>query len=127
MTIIKATCPCCGDVELTREVMRLVVHPIKDRSFYSFTCPSCDDLIRKPAGTEVIRLLKLGGVEPERVDVPAEALEERQGPALTQDDLLDFASWLHTATAVAAAAGVGLHGRLDVTNRRSGSRFGRHR
>ncbi len=90
MTIIKATCPCCGDVELTREVMRLVVHPVKERSFYSFTCPTCQDMIRKPAGAEVIRLLKLGGVEPERVDMPAEALEVHNGAALTQDDLLDF-------------------------------------
>ena len=128
MTIIKATCPCCGDVELTREIMRLVVHPVKERSFYSFTCPTCHDLIRKPAGSEVIRLLKLGGVEPERVDMPAEALEHHRGAPLTQDDLLDFCSWLQHATAVAAAAGVGLHGRLDVTGRqnRSGSRFGRY-
>ena len=34
MTIIKATCPCCGDVELTRDQVRLMVHPVNERSFY---------------------------------------------------------------------------------------------
>jgi hypothetical protein len=114
MTIIKATCPCCGDVELTRDQLRLVVHPVRDRSFYAFTCPACQDDVRKPAGAEVIRLLKLGGVEPEQVDVPAEATQVHEGPVLTEDDLLDFCRWIQGATAVAAAAGSGLHGRPTV-------------
>ena len=41
MTIIKATCPVCGDVQLSRDQVRLVLHPVPDRSFYSFTCSSC--------------------------------------------------------------------------------------
>lgn len=114
MTIIKATCPCCGDVELNRDQLRLVVHPVRERSFYSFVCPSCGDDVRKPAGAEVIRLLKMGGVEPEQVDVPAEATEVHEGPVLTEDDLLDFCSWIRTATAIAAAAGAGLHERIDM-------------
>ena len=50
MTIIKATCPVCGDIQLSRDQVRLVLHPVRDRSFYSFTCNSCDDEVRKPAG-----------------------------------------------------------------------------
>ena len=116
MTIIKATCPMCGDVQLSRNEVRLVLHPVRDRSFYSFTCTQCEDEIRKPAGPEVVRLLRMGGVVPENADFPAEAAEEHHGPALTHDDLLDFATWLNTATAVAAAAGAGLHRRLDDTS-----------
>ncbi len=113
MTIIKATCPCCGDVELTRDQVRLTVHPIKERSNYSFVCPTCGDEVRKPAGTEVIRLLKMGGVVAIAVEVPAEATEEHVGPALTEDECLDFSNWLTGATAVAAAAAAGLHQRLE--------------
>jgi hypothetical protein len=116
MTIIKATCPVCGDVQLSRDQVRLVLHPVRERSFYSFTCTECDDEVRKPAGPEVVRLLRMGGVLPESVDFPAEAAEEHHGPALTHDDLLDFATWLNTATAIAAAAGSGLHRRVDETS-----------
>ncbi len=113
MTIIKATCPCCGDVELTRDQVNLTVHPVKDRSSYAFVCPQCGDEVRKPAGAEVIRLLKMGGVTAIVVEVPAEAIEQHEGPRITEDECLDFANWLNGATAVAAAAAAGLHHRLD--------------
>ena len=104
MTVIKATCPSCGDVELTPQQIRLVTSNLPDGSYYSFTCDACGDLVRKPAGAEVVRLLRVGGVVAERVHVPAEALEEHPGPPLTYDDLLDFGTWLQTATTIAAAA-----------------------
>ncbi len=113
MTIIKATCPCCGDVELTRDQVRLTVHPVKDRSNYSFDCPKCGDEVCKPAGAEVIRLLKMGGVTAVAVDVPAEATEVHLGPLISEDECLDFRNWLDAATAVAAAAAAGLHQRLE--------------
>ena len=118
MTIIKATCPVCGDVELTNEQVRLVMHPVRDRSFYSFVCGTCDDEVRKPAGPEVVRLLKLGGVVAETPEIPAEALEEHSGLPLSTDEVLDFISWIEGATAIAAAAGAGLHQRLDGSGTR---------
>jgi hypothetical protein len=116
MTIIKATCPNCGDVELSRDEVRLVVHPLAERSFYGFTCTLCGDAIRKPAGDEVVRLLTMGGVVAERIIVPAEALERHTGPAVTADDVLDFAAWLVGAVSIAEAAGAGLFRRHDGTN-----------
>lgn len=104
MTTIKASCPCCGDVELNPGQVRLVVCTVKDWSFYSFTCTTCQDSIRKPAGEDIVSLLRSGGVLVEPWTVPAEALEERSGPALAWDDVLDFAMWLGTADFVAAAA-----------------------
>jgi hypothetical protein len=89
------------------------MHPVKERSFYSFVCGMCDDEVRKPAGPEVVRLLKLGGVVAETPQIPAEALEEHSGRPLSTDEVLDFISWIEGATAIAAAAATGLHQRLD--------------
>lgn len=94
MTIVKASCPTCGDVMVPAEEVRFVLHSVADRSFYEFTCDGCQERICKSAGQEVVRLLTLGGVDPERVDVPVEALEEHHGPPLSWDDVSDFAAAL---------------------------------
>lgn len=94
MTTIKATCPACGEVELTGDDIELMVCPTAPLSYYAFACPSCSDKIRKPADDHIVSLLISGGVEAMVWDVPAEALEDRGGPALTYDDLLDFGLWL---------------------------------
>jgi hypothetical protein len=103
MTTIKASCPSCGDVELTSAQVRLVVCSIQDWSFYAFTCHTCHDEIRKPAATDVITLLQSGGVLAEMWSVPAEALEKHDGDAISYDDVLDFALRLQGLTDVTAA------------------------
>ena len=104
MTTIKASCPTCGDVELTAHQVRLVVCSVRAWSYYAFSCASCLEEVRKPAGRDVVALLISGGVLAEPWAVPAEALERREGPALEYDDVLDFALWLDRADLVAAAA-----------------------
>jgi hypothetical protein len=94
MATIKASCPSCGDVELTAAQVRLVVCTVADWSYYSFKCDQCSDEVRKPAGTEVVSLLRTGGVKVERWTVPSEALEEHHGAPIGYDDVLDFALWL---------------------------------
>lgn len=111
MTVIKASCPSCGDVELTPRQVRLVVCSVEDRSFYSFSCSGCGDEVRKPAGTDVVALLRTGGVLPERWVIPAEVLEVHDGPVLSSDDLLDFCLWLESADLLAPAAQVPERGR----------------
>ena len=106
MTVIKASCPICGDVELTPRQVRLVTSNLAERSFYAFSCDGCGEEVRKPAGEEVIRLLTVGGVVAEHLHVPAEALEEHRGPILTWDDVIDFTAWLDTATTIVEAATV---------------------
>ncbi len=103
MTIIKASCATCGDVELSPEAVRLVVSSVADRSFYAFTCPSCHERIRKDATSEVVRLLTAGGLRAERVQVPAEALEDHPITAMTWDDVLDFGSALDGCDDIVAA------------------------
>src|SRR4028118_1280517 len=66
MTTIKASCPCCGDVELTPTQVRLVVCPVADWSFYAFTCGTCSDEVRKPAGADAGPRRPRGGVWAER-------------------------------------------------------------
>lgn len=91
MTTIKASCPVCGDVDLTPAQLRLVVASKPGLSFYAFRCTGCQEEIRRPAAEDVVKLLVSGGVTPEPWDVPAEALEEHHGATLGYDDLLDFA------------------------------------
>ena len=105
MTTIKASCHCCGDVELTPKQVRLVVCSVKSRSFYAFDCPTCKDEVRKPAGEDVVALLVSGGVPVERWVIPSEALEERTGPAICWDDVLDFALVLDSIDDLATVAG----------------------
>lgn len=101
----RATCPVCGDVSLPSHVLHLMVDPdtTQLRSFYTFTCPTCNGEVCTPAGLETVRLLVMGGVDPEMI--PAEAFEEHRGPALTYNDVLDFTSWLAGTADIAAVAG----------------------
>ena len=45
MTTIKATCPMCGDVDLTPAQVRLTVAQAAGWATYTFTCGTCHDLI----------------------------------------------------------------------------------
>jgi predicted RNA-binding Zn-ribbon protein involved in translation (DUF1610 family) len=104
MTTIKASCPTCGEVELTPADVSLVVCSHAPLSYYSFACPGCTEQVRKPADDHVVSLLVSGGVPATVWEVPAEALEPRTGPALTYDDLLDLAIFLNGTDLLAPLA-----------------------
>ena len=90
MTTIRATCPTCGEVGLTPDEVELHVDPTGHRqASYCFDCPSCLELISKPADERIVRLLASGGV-PVREWAPVEEARSPQHPPLTPDDLLDF-------------------------------------
>ncbi len=103
MTTIKASCPTCGEVELTPADVSLMVCSHAPLSYYAFTCLTCMDEIRKPADDEIISLLIAGGVDPTMWEIPAEAIEEHAGPAITYDDVLDFVLKLDAIDDFAAA------------------------
>jgi hypothetical protein len=94
MTTIKASCPVCGDVSLTPGQVRVVACTRPEWSFYAFSCPGCGDEVSKPADEEIVTLLVSGGVRLEHWQIPAEAMEEHAGPAVTYDEVLDFALWI---------------------------------
>ena len=104
MTTIKASCPTCGEVELTPADVSLMVCSHAPLSYYAFTCATCCQEIRKPADDHVVSLLVSGGVPAQVWELPAEALEAKAGPALTYDDLLDFALELGATDLLAEAA-----------------------
>lgn len=107
MTTIKASCPCCGDVELTPDQMRLVVCTKAEWSYYAFECPGCGDEVRKPADEEIVSLLISGGVDASPWHIPAEFFEEHTGSTISYDDVLDFALWLDNHEPVTAAMAIG--------------------
>jgi rRNA maturation protein Nop10 len=109
VTTIKASCPSCGEVELTSDDIRLRVCSQGQLSYYTFTCPSCVENVRKPADDHIVSLLMSGGVEAEVWDVPAEALEPKAGAELTYDDLLDFLLQLTGDDLLAARAASPAH------------------
>ena len=90
MTTIKATCPRCGEVDLTAGDILLRIGATQAVNTYGFTCPHCAKFVEKAADDRIVRLLLSGGVMPVPVHVPAEALELRQGPPINHDDLLNF-------------------------------------
>ena len=112
MATIKATCPMCGDVDLTpRQVRVRVVEAIQDtdsRRSYAFGCPMCHVDVEKPADEEVVRLLTSAGVRIDRVPVPAEARGAHHGGPIGYDDLLDLVLYLETHDAVAEDMGLTL-------------------
>jgi hypothetical protein len=67
-------------------------------------CATCHDEVRKPADHDVMALLISSGVVAEPWNIPAEILEEHDGPTLNYDDVLDFALWLKRVDLLAAAA-----------------------
>ena len=105
MTTIKASCPTCGEVELTPADVSLMVCSHAPMSYYAFCCPTCREEVRKPADDHVVSLLVSGGVPASVWDLPGEALELHDGPRLSYDDLLDFALLLGATDLLAAAAG----------------------
>ena len=102
MTTIKASCPDCGEVELTSADVRLMVCSYSPMSYYAFRCTTCGDEVRKPADDHVVSLLLSGGVEALVWELPAEALEPHEGPAICYDDVLDFALKLSDTDLVAS-------------------------
>jgi hypothetical protein len=108
MTTIKATCPMCGDVDLTPADVTVTVASELGWSTYSFTCGQCTDEVCKSADEETVRLLTGAGVRVHRLAIPIEYLESRvlsrTNPPLTEDDLLDFGLWLSRSTDVVEAA-----------------------
>lgn len=100
MVIIKATCPACGEVDLTGDQVKLHIGVDADPDSYSFECPSCLAEVRKPADSRVVQLLLSGGVAVEDGSGELARVRRqhptspRRAPAITYDDLLEWHSEL---------------------------------
>ena len=103
MATIRASCPDCGDVELTTADVRVRVCLDDDRGEYRFTCPICSMVVVKPAEHRTIDLLVASGVQMDTWTLPAELFETRSGRQISHDDILDFYRMLNDEDATAAA------------------------
>ncbi|HEX7095518.1 MAG TPA: hypothetical protein VF183_06530 [Acidimicrobiales bacterium] len=103
MATIRASCPTCGDVELTTADVRVRVCINDDRGEYSFRCPICRMTVVKGAEQRTIDLLVASGVALDTWSLPAELNERHEGAPITHDDLLDFHHLLQDDDSLAAA------------------------
>jgi ribosomal protein S27E len=87
-SIIRATCPGCGDLVLTPNDLRLALDTISAR--YRFVCPSCDRVIVHQVSAGIVQVLRAAGVRDE--DPEPGPLTERDVAALLSD--LEQPDWL---------------------------------
>jgi rRNA maturation protein Nop10 len=100
MTVIRAKCARCGEVDLVPDDVTLTVTRGGDGGSYAFECPECGDLVRKPADRRTVAILMSAGIEPREAADVAPPLADRDAieplgeaayaPSLTLDDLIDF-------------------------------------
>ena len=104
MATIRASCPTCGDVELTTDDVRVVVCSTTNEGSYVFQCPSCRLAVSKPAESRVIDVLVASGVAVSIWRMPAELDEVHTGPPVSYDEILDFHFALRNADCLAELA-----------------------
>ncbi|MDA8385630.1 MAG: hypothetical protein M0Z88_05155 [Actinomycetota bacterium] len=90
MPLIKASCPTCGDVELTLEDIRVLVCSTDGQASYNFRCPACAVRVSKPADKAVVDILVSAGVALSFWRLPAELEEDHDGEPISYDELMQF-------------------------------------
>jgi len=86
---INSECPSCGEVEFAPERGWLVEMSVAELSYFSFSCPKCELVVRRPASAQARAVLRRW-VATEFLQVPQEALEARPTTPLTVDEVLDI-------------------------------------
>jgi predicted RNA-binding Zn-ribbon protein involved in translation (DUF1610 family) len=112
MATIRASCPDCGDVELTTRDVTVRVCAEDNQGSYRFRCPACQMAVVKEAEQRIVDLLVASGVHLDVWRLPAELREPRgAGDAITHDDLLDFHAllneddWFHQLSSMVSGHG----------------------
>jgi hypothetical protein len=90
LATIRASCPTCGDVELTTRDVQVRICSTNNVGAYLFSCPDCQMAVTKPADPRIVDLLVSSGVRLSVWQLPAELSEPREGPPISYDDLLEF-------------------------------------
>ncbi|HEX7165985.1 MAG TPA: hypothetical protein VF230_03295 [Acidimicrobiales bacterium] len=90
MATIRASCPTCGDVELTSRDVTVQVCATNNQGSYAFRCPACNVAVSKLAEQRIVDLLVSSGVRLSVWSLPAELDEHKNGDPIDYDDLLEF-------------------------------------
>jgi predicted RNA-binding Zn-ribbon protein involved in translation (DUF1610 family) len=86
---VRASCPTCGDIELTTRQVQIDLCETTRETTYSFQCPACSVRVAKPASEKVVGVLTDAGVRVQTWRMPALG-DDRNGPPVSYDDLLAF-------------------------------------
>jgi len=105
MARIRASCPQCGDVELTVADVHVRICSTTSEGEYAFQCPSCTDTVTKQAESRTIDLLVASGVAVSTWAMPVERLIGGERSPITHDDVIDFHMMLSDDMVLAEALG----------------------
>lgn len=90
--VIQTECPTCGPHHLFPGDFRCGLDPkTPGLAICEYTCPSCSNVVIFPALAQAAKILLVYGADRTSGIVPFELLERHSAPALTADDVLDFA------------------------------------
>ena len=91
MTIIKVQCVhCMTESQVGPSAIHVTIFDAGSNHYYEFFCPACFELVRLPADLDVQEKLAVADVSFDMIHIPLELLEDRSGPPLTVDDLLEL-------------------------------------
>jgi len=85
----EARCAWCGPVKLARTALSVHESPM-GAGLFEFRCPSCERLNIRSLDPPDLETLGHAGVRPRPGTAPFELLEERSGPPIGWDELIDF-------------------------------------
>ena len=91
MTVVRATCPTCGDIDVYACDVTVRCCDETMAFAYRFHCPTCTMWMVRDAGDGVVAQLLQGGARTESWHLPLEFYEhaDRAAP-INNDDILDF-------------------------------------
>jgi hypothetical protein len=89
-TVVKCTCPDCGDVQTTAGAITLRLAEGEATGQYRFNCPQCNTIVLKSASETIVNLLKAAFVKIETVELPLELMERPLDGTLDPDAIIDF-------------------------------------
>ena len=105
MARIKATCPSCGDVELSVPEVSVRLCTTTGEGEYRFDCPECHDTVERAGAPKAVELLVAAGVSVEHWSFPVERVADINAPRIGYDDLIEFHLLLNDASALAESLG----------------------
>ena len=106
MARIRASCPTCGDVELTVPQVEVRICSSTEEGEYVFDCPSCGTTVSKQAESRTLDLLAASGVHVVTWSMPVERVINPSAKPINHDDVIDFHDLLADDDAVSEAIGM---------------------
>jgi hypothetical protein len=85
----EARCTWCGPVTVAQDGLHVFVSP-RGAGLFEFRCPGCTRANFRSLSISDLEALALAGILPAEGRAPFELLEERSGPPIAWDDLIDF-------------------------------------